>query len=190
MDNTLKTWLPIVGFESLYEVSSDGEIKSLPKKYVRSNGIPDSKKEMVLSLIDNGNGYKCVTLCGNGKNKRVYIHQIVATAFIPNPENYSEVNHKDGDKSNNCVSNLEWSNRSLNNSHAWKTGLNKGYDKSGNNNPRYKNGKKTRIDVEKSCEECGSPFVAKFITTRFCSFLCSGRNKVKMMNIIKSNPCS
>lgn len=182
MDNIPKIWKPVIGFSSLYEVSETGEVKSLGRKIIRSNGVPDTKKERILSPVNNGNGYMAVNLCNESKITRMYVHQIVAKAFILNPENYSEVNHKDGNKANNAVSNLEWSNRSLNNQHAHSTGLNKGYDKSGVKNPRYIDGKRSRVNIKKNCEECGNEFIAKFITTRFCSFLCSGRNKVKNMN--------
>lgn len=71
------------------------------------------------------NGYEVVTLCGpNGHHKRL-VHQIVATEFVENPNGYSEVNHKDGDKTNNRADNLEWCTRSQSMKHACETGLQK-----------------------------------------------------------------
>jgi len=69
----------------------------------------------------NGKGYHNF-YCSKQK-KNFYIHRVVALCFIPNPNNYKEINHIDGNKSNNSASNLEWCNRSFNNKHAYKTGL-------------------------------------------------------------------
>ena len=67
--------------------------------------------------------YSGVVLCGPNKQEKRYIHRLVATAFIPNPEGKPEVNHKDGDKHNNALSNLEWATSSENKQHASRTGL-------------------------------------------------------------------
>ncbi len=71
-------------------------------------------------------GYFYVDLYKNKKNKKMYIHRLLAQLFIPNPENKPEVNHKDGVKTNNSLDNLEWVTRSENTSHAYKIGLNQG----------------------------------------------------------------
>ncbi len=68
-------------------------------------------------------GYLVVRLKNNGKSSTKVIHGLVAKAFIPNPENKTEVNHKDLDKSNNCVDNLEWNTRSENMKHAFDNGV-------------------------------------------------------------------
>lgn len=71
----------------------------------------------------NKNGYMSVELWDGGKRKRVYVHRLVAETFIPNPEEKREVNHKDGNKQNNCVENLEWCTSGENKKHAYKKGL-------------------------------------------------------------------
>ena len=90
-------WRPVDGFEGLYAVSNLGRVKSL--KYGR---------EKILKPAKHRNGYLFVTLCINGKRKHFLVHRLVATAFIPNPEGFEQVNHKDENPSNNVVTNLEW----------------------------------------------------------------------------------
>lgn len=96
-------WKPVVGFEGLYEVSNTGQIKSIAHKnpYIMIGGYDQS-------------GYKMVIL---RKNKKAYtkrIHRLVAEAFLPNLSNLREINHKDENKENNNVSNLEWCTREYN----------------------------------------------------------------------------
>lgn len=93
-------WKDIKDFEGLYQISNLGRVKSL--NYNRTG------KEKILSLLDNGSGYFKVCLCSNGKVKQLYVHRLVAEAFIPNPNNLPEVNHKSEIKSQNNVENLEW----------------------------------------------------------------------------------
>jgi hypothetical protein len=69
--------------------------------------------------------YKAVTICENGERKEETVHRLIAKAFIPNPDNLPVVNHKDGDKTNNCVTNLEWCTQKENVRHAMETGLRK-----------------------------------------------------------------
>lgn len=92
-------WKDIPGFENLYQVSNLGRVKSLPRK--TNERIINGK---ILTPINNGYGYMKITI--NGKKK--YVHQLVAQAFILNPNNYKCVNHKDENKLNNNVDNLEW----------------------------------------------------------------------------------
>lgn len=74
---------------------------------------------------DNGNGYMYVNLSKNGKYKSVTVHRLVAKAFLEKKPDKNQVNHIDGNKANNNVSNLEWTDRYENMQHAFKTGLNK-----------------------------------------------------------------
>ena len=90
-----KIWKPIIGYENLYKINNYGEVLSL-----RSNKI--------LKPNDNGIGYFIIQLCKNGKRKNYLIHRLVAEHFLDNLNNLPEVNHKDEDKSNNFVNNLEW----------------------------------------------------------------------------------
>ena len=106
-------WKDIEGYEGAYEVSNLGRVHSIPHRTFR--GI--SGVDHILPQYDNGHGYMAVELWKGDKSKRCYVHRLVASAFIPNPNNYPQVNHKDEDKSNNNVSNLEWCTCSYNNTY-------------------------------------------------------------------------
>lgn len=92
-------WKDIEGYEGLYQVSDLGNVRSL--KFSGGNKVKLLKQ-------NTNRGYKQVTLRKNGKMKTCKVHRLVAMAFISNPNNYKEVNHKDENPSNNDVSNLEW----------------------------------------------------------------------------------
>ena len=96
---------PIEGYEN-YFVSSDGKIYCNSRRW-RGGGTHDEPSMHQLKATVKENGYCSVLLRGN-IDKRFYVHRLVAQAFIPNPENLPQINHKDEDKQNNDVSNLEW----------------------------------------------------------------------------------
>lgn len=93
----MEEWKDIEGYNSTYQVSNLGNVRSL--KFGKS-------KLLVLGL--RGSGYLNVVLCKNGKRITHSVHRLVAEAFLPNPNNLPQVNHKDENKQNNCVDNLEW----------------------------------------------------------------------------------
>ena len=99
-------WKSVVGFEGLYEVSSLGRVKSL--------GNNKFKKEKILKNRQSYQGYLVVNLYKNKKTYCKTIHRLVAEAFLPHPDNLPQVNHKDENKMNNCVENLEWCNAKYN----------------------------------------------------------------------------
>lgn len=102
-------WKPVKGFEGLYEVSNYGRVIS-HHKYA---GV----ENRVMKFKEDKNGYLKVKLCDNGKHKQLFAHRIVAEAFIDNPNNYPMINHKDENKKNNFVENLEWCDSQYNNTY-------------------------------------------------------------------------
>ena len=110
-------WRPVVGYEGLYEVSSYGKVRSLDRYVIDSLENKRFYKGKVLSPGIRPDGYLFVILSCNGKSKTINVHRLVAQAFIPNFDNLPMVNHKNEDKSNNRVDNLEWCNSKYNNNY-------------------------------------------------------------------------
>ena len=98
----------VVGFEKYYQVSRDGRIFSKGRIFVRKNGWVMTCRPMELVQKDNGRGYMTVMLYDENKGRRFYVHRLVAKAFVDNPNNLPQVNHKDENKYNNLPHNLEW----------------------------------------------------------------------------------
>lgn len=111
----MEEWKAVEGTNGRYEVSNTGKVRSL---ICSDCGLIKELKP----TMDN-KGYLRVGLWGNGKRNQAKVHRLVAIAFIPNPENKPEVNHLDGNKTNNNVSNLQWATASENTLHAYKSGL-------------------------------------------------------------------
>lgn len=109
-----------IKFNPNYKVSNLGRVKGIRRRVNHWRGGTRLQEENIL-MLQKGLAYLHVSL--NSRKKVYLIHRLVAEAFIPNPENKPQVNHKDCDKHNNCVSNLEWVTRSENMLHAYKNGL-------------------------------------------------------------------
>ena len=113
-------WVPINGYEGLYEVSSAGVIRSLPRVDRFGRSIPG----VVLKLYKHSSGYSSVGLCKCGVKTQYLVHRIVASNFIGQPPEGFVANHINGNKKDNRVENLEWCSMADNNKHAHRTGLN------------------------------------------------------------------
>ena len=112
-----EVWKQVVDFEGLYEVSNKGRVMSVDRDIPTSTGKVRHKIGVVLNQFITNKGYPYVMVNKDYKQHLKTVHRLVAQAFIPNPNNYPVVNHKDKDKTNNCVENLEWCTSSYNNTY-------------------------------------------------------------------------
>lgn len=142
----MEIWKDIKGYEGLYQVSNKGNVRSLDRivkhpinKFLKIKGKLRCKSK-------DSDGYLIIGLCKNGKNKTYKYHRLVAFHFIPNPENKPEVNHIDGDKTNNNDWNLEWNTNQENITHSIDTGL---ANRTGLNNGRCKLTEKEVLEIRK-----------------------------------------
>lgn len=111
-------WKDIEDFAGIYQVSDEGEVRSLDRFYCGRH-----TKGRILRPCLVGKGYKTVCLRKDLKTFRKYIHQLVAETFLPTHDEGEVVNHIDGNKCNNCINNLEWVTYSENNQHAYDNRL-------------------------------------------------------------------
>lgn len=113
-----KIWKDIPGYEDSYQVSNLGRVRSKDRVIKRNGAYDLPLKGKILGQYQ----YKCnsnlsrlrVNLCKNGKNRVFSVHRLVAIAFVPNPNNLPQVNHKDENPLNNCADNLEWCDNKYN----------------------------------------------------------------------------
>lgn len=103
----MEVWKTIQNYGGLYQVSNTGKVRDL--------------KNHIKPVYKNNKGYECLSLYYNGKTYHPTVHRLVAKAFIPNPNNYDQINHKDCNKENNSVENLEWCNQRYNYDEGMKT---------------------------------------------------------------------
>ena len=129
MNDELEVWKDIEGYEGYYQVSNKGRVRSLDrfvavsnKKYKNNTRKRMSGKVLSPHLYNHG-FYPAISLCKDNKWRTKRIHRLVAEAFIPNPNNYPQINHIDGNKQNNCVENLEWCTDRYNKDHAKENDL-------------------------------------------------------------------
>lgn len=107
-------WKPVKGYEGLYEISSYGNVKSLNYNHTKSI--------RAIRRYYHNSGYLAVDLWKNRKEKRYFVHRLVAENFIENPNNYNIVNHIDGNRLNNYFENLEWCTQQHNVKEAFRLG--------------------------------------------------------------------
>ena len=131
-----------------YIVYRDGRIYRKQRKSWNGKAMIINKAKFLKQTIGS-NGYKTVHIIRNKKGKNEYVHRILAEKFIKNLENKKTINHKDGNKLNNKISNLEWATHSENNQHAFNTGLKKGHKYFGEANHQSKITNEKVIELRK-----------------------------------------
>ena len=162
-------WRDIKGYEGCYRVSNYGRVKSISRLV---NSSPDKRTvpERILKQQVLRSGYMSVGLWKDSHFLRLPVHRLVAIAFLPNPDNLPQVNHRDGIKTNNNADNLEWCSRSENMKHAYEHGL---------TNPitnLVDNRRKVRLtDKRNGCIICFDSLVeaAKYIDETKCKVILS-----------------
>ena len=118
----MENWKPVKGFEGYYEVSDLGRVRSVDRVvYDRVRKCNRLLKGKVLTIRDNGHGYKAVMFCREHKIYNKYVHILVAETFLDNPDKLPYVNHRDENKGNNVSTNLEWCDGSYNNRYGTRT---------------------------------------------------------------------
>lgn len=122
-----EVWKDIEEYEGYYQVSNLGRVKSVSKFHKTDKNYSSigyfSKEKILKPFFDRPKGYLSVSLSKNNKIKIQRIHRLVAKAFIPNPNNLKQINHKSGIKTENFVENLEWCSCKDNIKHAWENKL-------------------------------------------------------------------
>lgn len=119
----MEEWKDIKEYNGLYQISDLGRIKSLKRTTNTKNGIRTVNEKILSQKTNSKWGYCEISLHKNGKSRTFRVNRLVAINFINNPNNYNQVNHKDGNKLNNNKTNLEWCNNSMNQIHAHTIGL-------------------------------------------------------------------
>lgn len=155
-------WKDIVNYERLYQVSDLSRIKSLERlKGGKLNGKNILVKERIITISKSTNNYLQVGLCKDGISRFFRLHRVVAIAFIPNPKNKPEVNHKNGIKTDVRLSNLEWSTKPENAQHAFDTGLHIPHDCKGVKNGRAKLTEEQVKEIIELLPECSNSGLAR-----------------------------
>jgi hypothetical protein len=116
-------WKEIPGYEGYYEISTTGRVRGLERKVFDKKGRGRIATAVLLKTRNNNRGYEEVRLSRNGKTSTTFVHILVAQTYLSNPLNKKYVNHKNGDKMDNRMENLEWVTHSENVQHAYQMGL-------------------------------------------------------------------
>lgn len=134
----METWKNIPNTNNLYQISKDGNIRSLGRGWDCGLGWNINIKTKNLKKTINDIGYETVNIKQDNKRRLKYVHRLIAEAFIPNPLNKPNINHKNGVKADNRIDNLEWCTQSENIIHSYRNGFQIPKGCKGALNPRSK----------------------------------------------------
>ncbi len=167
-----KIWKDIIGYEGLYKVSNYGDVMNSRGK---------------LRKLTKHFGYSRIGLSKNGISKDHPVHRLVAQAFIPNPNNYPQINHKDFNRSNNVVSNLEWCTRIQNAQHAIKGGRYIWYKGANHINAKLTNEQVIKIrELYKKKEKSQNQLAALFsVSQRTIQFVVHGQHYADILSYLE-----
>lgn len=180
----MEYWRPVKDYETIYEVSSNGQVRSLDR-YIQKGPYIIHRNGKLLKL-SIGHGYLYVSLAKSGRQQQKFVHVLVAEAFLDKPNGKVEVNHKDGNKLNNCVDNLEWVTHRENIQHSFRLGLHKYPDSTYMKQLAMKASvaSKARSAKPVLCETDGLAFESQHAADRFYGYYLGTVNTV----LKKSNP--
>lgn len=140
----IEIWKDIKGYEGIYQVSNFGRVRSLDRKVHNY-----TKKGRILKSFDNGRHYQYLSLSDGTNTRKHYVHILVANTFIDNPNRYEQVNHKDFNKTNNNVNNLEWVSRTQNVEHYRKSAYSRAVEEGRQSKIRTKFVKRVLMEKDK-----------------------------------------
>ena len=148
----VEIWKDIPEYEGRYQVSNLGNVKTLTRLVIEHRRTYIRNGKILNQYNDKAGYYKVKLYNGDGSFLSKGVHQLVASLFIPNPNNYPQVNHIDGNPRNNEISNLEWCSNSQNTKHAYSTGLKKIENYTGEANNWAKLTKEDVLNIRKDRE--------------------------------------
>jgi len=172
-------WRKINGFSGFYEISDQGGVRSIDRYITQKNGRVLRQRSRFLSICVSNKGYYFVLIQG----KSVFIHRLIAEAFIPMIKGKNVVNHKNSIPSDNSISNLEWCTQSENILHGYKHGNAKPTSGSGKENHNFKTRKFCKTGEIRKCVVCGAEFIpprnVNATCSRKCASVLSYRNRIQ-----------
>lgn len=174
-------WRPVVGYEALYSVSNTGEVFSQPKLCAFGKNAVARRGGKTLKQYtanDRTEHLRVYLSDGKGRKRPMYVHRLVAEAFIPNPDELPVLNHKDNNPRNNHVENLEWCTVAQNNAHRLRLGPRKMSDQKGVKNSQAKLTDADVLAIRRRYRECGnaSQVAREFgISATYCGNICARR---------------
>lgn len=181
-----EVWKYVPEYEGYYQVSNEGCVRSVDRVVIDKNGREMKYSGGNLAIQFNEYGYCKVVLAKNRKMKNFKVHKLVAEVFIPNADKKRYVNHKDGDKTNNTVPNLEWCTASENNKHAYDHGLKRPYNRKGVRVGGSKFNLTEVAEIQRQHRDYGGPYGTMYLARKYRVHKDTITNLLKGKTYVKS----